>query len=338
MKYFLSFLLVVYAATAHSIDVSPFKPGQKLSNKQAHELTQRFKQRKVQDWKAPPTIDSLKDHENEDLISYGITVLDKTLITIGPNVKDVSKRYSGNSLNCSSCHLKGDTALPGTKYDAIPFTNMSNDYPQFRGRDMDIVSAAMRINGCMTRSMGNGKPLPEDSREMKGILAYFDWLAEGTQKNQAMKGTNLPKVKLPDRKADVENGNKVYIQICAACHGHDAMGDEAPDYATTGKYTFPPLAGEGSFNNGAGMSRLIKATLFVHANMPLGASSTTPIVTVDQAYDAAAYMLSLPRGHHEGRDKDFPDPDFRPADYPVPEYFGSDKAALEKARLGPYTQ
>jgi thiosulfate dehydrogenase len=76
------------------------------------------------------------------------------VLTIGPKVKDSTKRYSGNGLNCSSCHLKGETQLPGTMYDAIPFTNVSNDYPKFRGRNMSITSAAGRVNGCMTRSMG----------------------------------------------------------------------------------------------------------------------------------------------------------------------------------------
>lgn len=335
MKSLSLMLLALYTTAAIAIDISPYEPGQKLTDQQAKELQQRFKQREKQPWKVIDA-DTLKTHKDAELINYGIQVLDKTAQTIGPDIKDKSKRYSGNNLNCSSCHLKGESQLPGTKYDAIPFTNIKNDYPQFRKRGMSVVTAAARVNGCMTRSMGDGKPLPLDSKEMKGILAYFDWLGEGTKKDEAMQGTNLPAVKLPDRKADAVAGKKVFLQNCASCHGKDALGTKAADFSTSHTYTFPPLVGNDTFNDGAGMSRQIKATRFIHANMPLGVSSKSPLLTADQAYDVAAYILSLPRAHKEGRDKDFPDPNFRPKDYAVPEYFGGDKAALEKAKIGPY--
>ena len=336
MKRIITILLITFSASISAIDVSPYKEGQTLNDKQAKELQQRYKDRKQQPWKSSEPINSIKKHKDAELIQYGIQVIDKTADTIGPKVKDKSKRYSGNSLNCSSCHLKGETQLPGTKHDAIPLTNVSNDYPQFRGRGMSIVTAAARTNGCMTRSMGDGKELPLDSMEMKGILAYYDWLAEGTKKNHAMEGTGIPAINLPERKADAVAGKTIYQQSCIACHGNDALGTKASDYNKTGNYTFPPLAGQDSFNNGAGMSRLKKASQFIHANMPLGASSKTPILTVNQSYDVAAYVLSLPRSERKNRGKDFPDKNFRPDDYPVPEYFKGDKNALEKAKLGPY--
>jgi len=332
----LSFTLLSFPALA--MDTSPYKDGQKLTNTQAKELQQRYKQREKQPWKKITATIDIKNHKNAKLIEYGILVLDKTATTIGPKAKDKSKRYSGNGLNCTSCHLKGNSKLPGTKYDSLPYTNVSNDYPQFRKRGMSVVTAAARVNGCMVRSMGDGKPLPLDSKEMKGILAYFDWLAEGTKKNLAMQGTGTPKLKLPDRQADVKNGKVVYKELCIACHGNEALGTKAADYNTNGQYTFPPLAGNDSFNNGAGMSRLIGATRFIHANMPLGTNSKNPVLSIDQAYDVAAYFLSLPRSERKHRDKDFPDKNFRPADYAVPEYFNGDKAALEKAKLGPYTK
>lgn len=336
MKRIIVILLITFSTSSFAIDVSPYKEGQILNDKQAKELQQRYKNRKQQPWKSPDPVNSIKNHKDAELIQYGIQIIDKTADTIGPKVKDKSKRYSGNSLNCSSCHLKGESQLPGTKHDAIPLTNVSNDYPQFRGRGMSIVTAAARTNGCMTRSMGGGKELPLDSEEMKGILAYYDWLAEGTKKNQAMEGTGVPAINFPERKANAATGKTIYQQSCIACHGNDALGTKAPDYNKTGNYTFPPLAGKDSFNNGAGMSRLKKASQFIHANMPLGASSKTPVLTVDQSYDVAAYVLSLPRSERKNRGKDFPDKNFRPDDYPVPEYFKGNKNALEKAKLGPY--
>jgi len=331
-------LLLLNQPAVTAMDISPYKPGQLLTAEQAKELADRYASRKVQDWKPAPDKKTIEGKPDADLIGYGIQVLDKTIETIGPRVSDVNKRYSGNSLNCSSCHLKGADGLPGTKYYAIPFNNVVNDYPNFRARSMTIGTLQDRVNGCMVRSMGKGKPLPADSREMKGVLAYFAWLAEGTKKDMAMRGTGLPTAELPDRVADIDNGKLVFEKNCLACHGANGLGLKAPDYAETAKYTFPPLAGDDSFNDGAGMSRMIKATLFIHSNMPLGTSADKPALSIGDAYDVAGYVESLPRPGRVGREKDFPDPNFRPLDYPVPEYFKGDIEALNRAKYGPFTK
>lgn len=330
-------LILLTGQPALAMDVSPYRPGQMLTTEQAHELQKRYAERKMQDWKPAPDKASIDQHPDAELIRYGIDVLDKTAATIGPKVADPGKRYSGNSLNCSSCHLKGNDGLPGTRYLAIPFNNVVNDYPNFRARSMTIGTAADRINGCMSRSMGDGKPLPLESREMKGILAYYAWLAEGTQKDQAMHGTGMPKVNLPDRAADLAKGKAVYEKQCQSCHGINGAGLKAPDYDKTGNYLFPPLAGKDSFNDGAGMSRIKKATRFIHANMPLGTDPENPALSDEEAFDVAGYVESLDRPNRPGRDKDFPDPEFRPSDYPVPAYFGDDTRALERAKYGPFT-
>lgn len=321
-----------------AMDITPYQPGQRLSADQAKELVERYAGRKVQDWRPAPDQKTIDGRPDADLIRYGIQVLDKTVETIGPKAADVSKRYSGNSLNCSSCHLKSADGLPGTKYYAMPFNNVVNDYPNFRARSMTIGTVQDRVNGCMVRSMGGGRPLPADSPEMKGIVAYFNWLADGTEKNSAMRGTGLPKKDLPKRAADIGKGKMVFEKSCQSCHGANGLGLKAPDYDKTGKYMFPPLAGDDSFNDGAGMSRIIRATLFIHSNMPLGTSADKPALSIDGAYDVAGYVESLPRPARAGRDKDFPDPAFRPVDYPVPAYFAGDAEALERAKYGPFTR
>ena len=72
-------------------------------------------------------------------------------------------------------------------------------------------------------------------------------------------------------------------------------------------YAMPPLWGPDSFNDGAGMARLINIANFVHFNMPHGADYLNPQLTVEDAWDVAAYVLSQPRPHRAGLDNDFPD-------------------------------
>ena len=330
--------LSLYSLTGitQAMDISPYKAGQLLTTEQAEELMQRYANRSVQQWKPAPAKTTINSREDADLILYGIQVLDKTAKTIGPKVADATKRFSGNSLNCSSCHLKGEDGLPGTRFYAMPFNNVVNDYPNFRSRSMTIGTAADRVNGCMTRSMGDGRPFPDDSREMKGILAYYEWLATGTEKNMAMKGTGLPKTEIPSRMANLTKGKQVYQKSCQSCHGADGLGTKGPDYEKSGGYLFPPLAGSDSYNDGAGMSRILTATNFIHSNMPLGTQFDKPTLSEDDSFDVAGYVESLKRPHKGGRDKDFPNEKFRPVDYPVPEYFEGDKKALERAKYGPF--
>ena len=60
-------------------------------------------------------------------------------------------------------------------------------------------------------------------------------------------------------------------------------------------YEIPPLWGDGSFNSGAGMGHLATAAAFIHANMPVGSDYREPILTVQEAWDVAAFVTSQPR-------------------------------------------
>jgi hypothetical protein len=54
------------------------------------------------------------------------------------------------------------------------------------------------------------------------------------------------------------------------------------------------------------MARLITGANFVHFNMPHGADYLNPQLSVDDAWDVAAYMISQPRPRKAGLDKDLP--------------------------------
>src|SRR6516165_3029363 len=104
------------------------------------------------------------------------------------------------------------------------------------------------------------------------------------------------------RAADLAHGGRIFVQTCASCHGADGQGQRNPGGAA---YQFPPLWGPDSFNNGAGMSRLLTAAAYAMHNMPLGITFDMPVLTDEEAYDVAGYLVSRERPDKANLDKDF---------------------------------
>ncbi len=78
----------------------------------------------------------------------------------------------GSNLACGNCHQEG-----GTKIYGIPWMGVTWRYPQYSSRYEQEVTLEDRVNDCMERSM-NGRGLPQNSREMKAIIAYMTWLSK----------------------------------------------------------------------------------------------------------------------------------------------------------------
>ncbi len=177
----------------------------------------------------------------------------------------------------------------------------------------------------------NGRPLPRDGVEMIAMEYYI--LDLGNQ-YAAMSETNRTPVEPPafvepDRAANVDAGREVYNERCYVCHGVDGAGLRATPDPSDG-YVFPPLWGPDSFNNGAGMTRVLTASKFVKARMPFG----QPDLTDDQAYDVSAYINSHPRPIKSNLEVDYPDRAKKPVDSPYPPY--ADPFPQEQHRLGPF--
>ncbi len=135
-------------------------------------------------------------------------------------------------------------------------------------------------------------------------------------------------------KVDLAKGQQIATQVCAACHGADGMGKRTGQRGDAQGYTFPPLWGPDSFNNGAGMNRLLTITRFIRQNMPLGASHTATVMNDDEAYDVAAYILSKPRPAKANLDADFPARWNKPIDAAFPPYMAGTTA--DQHRYGPF--
>ncbi|MGH9600014.1 MAG: c-type cytochrome [Terracidiphilus sp.] len=183
--------------------------------------------------------------------------------------------YTGNTLSCSDCHLASGTA----SYSA-PMIDMAGLFPMYNKRAGHMISLKNRIQECFSRSEA-GAPPPLDSPQMLALVAYIDWLSRDGVKGQAYAGRGFKKIAL--LKGDPAAGAKVYQEQCAACHGVNGAG--VPPI-------LPALWGNGSYNDGAGMDNPDKMAAFVHENMPQNHPGT---LTVQQAYDVAAYVHTKPR-------------------------------------------
>ena len=256
---------------------------------------------------------------------YGRRLIAQTSEYLGPDVADPKMRYTAGRLACASCHL-GAGSEPGT----LTLLQASQHYPRFSGRVNAKTDIEDRVNECMQRSM-NGKPLPRDSAEMIAMAAYIR--SEGNLDRAlgaAQRKAHEPAAfKTPDRAADLKNGKNIFEEKCSACHGMNGLGLRASADPKRG-YVFPPLWGPDSFNDGAGMHRLLTAARFVKARMPLG----SPNLTDDQAFDVAAYLNSQPRPEMANLEKDYPNRSAKPVDNSYGPF--ADSFPIEQHRYGPF--
>jgi thiosulfate dehydrogenase len=272
-----------------------------------------------------PDIGTVGDDAFGKLVKYGYALFTDTANEIGPAVSDAAKRFAGNNLACQNCHL-----LAGTQPYAMPLTGVWGQFPQYRGREGAVDMLEERINGCMERSM-NGRALPLGSREMKAFSSYMRWLSTGVPAGARLLGAGTLRIKEPERAADPGRGAEVYAQVCAACHGSDGLGQRAQNGLG---YQFPPLWGPDSYNNGAGMSRLLTAAAYALHNMPLGTRFDAPVLTDEQAYDVAGYIVSQNRPEKANLERDFPIRLQKPIDAPYGPY--ADGFPAEQHRFGPF--
>jgi thiosulfate dehydrogenase len=231
------------------------------------------------------SLDQLPPGEEGDLIRYGHELVVDTSRLIGQSATDPGKRFAGNDLACAGCHLNA-----GLQPFAAPFVSTFASFPMLVNDD--VITLRERINGCMLRSM-NGKELPVGGRELQALVAYIKYFGEGTPVGVRVAGMGLLPLREPPLAADAARGATVYAAQCATCHKDDGQGERPPSPAAG--YVVPPLWGDGSFNKAAGMAKLAYAAAYIRANMPFGVTYLDPVLSEQEAWDVAAYMISQPR-------------------------------------------
>lgn len=277
---------------------------------------------KPQLWHAPDTATIPKNKEGK-IIRYGRDLIARTSYYLGPQgtVMNIS-----NGMNCQNCHLEAGTKPYGNNYASVAAT-----YPKFRARSGSIESIEKRVNDCLERSL-NGKSLDSLSMEMRAIVAYIQWLGKDIPKGERVPGFGLFEVPWLTRAANPSKGRMLYMQKCQICHGFSGEGQRL---TAKSRYIYPPLWGDNSFNTGAGLYRISSFTRYIRANMPPGATSENPILTEEESWDIAAYVVSLPRPQKKFT-QDWPKIELKPVDHPFGPY--SDKFSEEQHKYGPFKE
>lgn len=252
-------------------------------------------------------------------LRYGRELIRNTSEWFGPKGKIAPLT---NGMNCQNCHLDAGTRPWGNNYALVAST-----YPKFRARSGTVESIPKRVNDCFERSL-NGKAIPEDAAEMKAIVAYITWLGE-TLPEKKPQGLGIENIEFLDRAADPAKGALVYTEKCQSCHQANGGGVENDK----GGYTFPPLWGAHSYNHGAGLYRISRFAGYVRNNMPQGASHDAMQLSLEEAWDVAAFVNSQPRPAKD-LSKDWPDISKKPIDHPFGPY--ADGFSETQHKYGPF--
>jgi thiosulfate dehydrogenase len=272
-------------------------------------------------WLSPDT-SSIPRTDEGSLIRYGRELVVRTSNYLGPHgtVLNIS-----NGMNCQNCHLEAGTKPYGNNYLSVAST-----YPKYRSRSGGLESIEKRINDCFERSL-NGRPLDSLSREMRALVAYIQWLGKDVPRDSIAPGSGLAEIPLLDRAADPVSGRKLYVQNCRVCHGSSGEGLRSK---ADGPYINPPMWGDNSFNTGAGLYRISTFARYIRSNMPNGTTFENPVLSVEEAWDIAAYAVSLPRPEKRFA-QDWPDIKLKPVDHPYGPYV--DGFSEQQHKYGPYT-
>jgi len=254
-------------------------------------------------WEAPDPYLAQTEH-TASLIAYGRDLVARTQDYFGES--GLVRAGSINSMNCQNCHLEAGSKPFGNNYCAVAST-----YPQIRARSGALETIPKRVNDCFQRSL-NGQAIDSTSREMRAIVAYIHWLGTGVPKGEKPKGTGLMEVPFLNRAADPVKGQQIYAAKCASCHAADGQGLPMPDSPRN----YPPLWGEKSYNEAAGLFRMSRFAGYVKANMPFGATYQNPQLSDEESWDVAAFVNSKPRPKHLFLNTDWPKIEKKPYDHP----------------------
>lgn len=191
----------------------------------------------------------------------------------------LSKPFLGNDLNCTSCHLQN-----GRHPSAGSFLGTATAYPAWAPREKTVVTLEDRILNCFMRSCNGVRP-PLGSKVSIAIQAYITWLSQGEpMRMNAQRPVGpraVPHLAAKPNSGSLERGRSLYAERCADCHLSDGKGDTDN----------PPVWGERSYNDGAGLAKVENLGAWLKVAMPLDDAT----LTEQEAIDIAVFVNSHSR-------------------------------------------
>jgi thiosulfate dehydrogenase len=246
-------------------------------------------------WQIPqdPTADpALTDPKLGDQIKWGYRLF--------MNTPHEAPKLTGGGVACANCHLNA-----GQRERALPLVGITGMFPEFNNHAARLISLQDRVVDCFLRSenaTGRGiDDLPSTgSKEVLAITAYLTWLGRGHSvgSNPAWRNKNAIAADklIPVAKLDAAAGEDIYKERCTSCHGADGQGVQIGDKKAG------PLWGDGSWNDGAGASRVYTLAGIVRYTMPyLNPGSLTD----EEAQQVARFITSKPRPVYPFKSKDY---------------------------------
>jgi len=269
----------------------------------------------------PRNIMAVDDTATRSQLAYGRELIAHTALYLGPqgSVQSIS-----NGMNCQNCHLEAGTRPFGNNYGAV-----YSLYPKFRARSGTDETIYKRINDCIERSL-NGRSLDSNGRELQAMKAYIAFIGSNVSKGKKGAGSGLKELEYLNRAANPDLGEVVYATKCASCHGAQGEGLLAPG----GKeYSYPPMWGNNSYNDAAGLYRLSNFARYVKYNMPWGVTHSAPQMSDEEAWDVAAFVNKQHRPH-KNVPFDWPNISKKPIDHPFGPYV--DTFSEKHHKYGPF--
>lgn len=222
-----------------------------------------------------PSVDALviPDGPMGDVIRLGRELVQDTVN------HPLTKPYVQNALNCTSCHLAN-----GTHPKAATFIGIATAYPAYSPREKRVITLEDRILNCFMRSCNGMRP-PLGSRPSVAITTYITWLSSGQpiamNSSKPLGPYAVKGLEIDVNKRNVERGKSLYSDRCASCHGDDGQGDGDS----------PPVWGDMSYNDGAGLAGDLKLASWLKVSMPPDEED----LTAAESLDIASYINTHPR-------------------------------------------
>jgi len=201
----------------------------------------------------PPADDEIPNDKYGDDVRLGQKIFTHTY--------QYARRYVGNELSCSNCHLDA-----GRRPHSAPMWAAYGMYPSYKAKNDRNNTIEERIQHCFRFSM-NGISPTQDAPEVRALVSYIHFLSKGVPIGVEMPGRGYPLISKTGFDPNPTRGAEIYRTSCASCHSEKGEGRENEK---GGGYQYPPLWGFDSYNKGAGMARDEILAGFIKANMPLG--------------------------------------------------------------------